>query len=93
MVLRSTRFLAQQSAFRAAVVAAACACAAPVLAQANDKMTPMAIPDQPHAIEIGTGPLPDATAQESWHTQYGSRFASQRHGGDHHAVPARPGQG
>jgi acetyl esterase/lipase len=75
MVLLSTRFLAQQSAFRAAVVAAACAGAAPVLAQANDKMTPIAIPDQPRAIDIGTGPLPDATAQESWHTQYGSRFA------------------
>jgi acetyl esterase/lipase len=75
MVLRSTRFLAQQSAFGAAVLAAACACAAPVRAQANDKMTPIAIPDQPQAIDIGTGPLPDATAQESWHAQYGSRFA------------------
>jgi acetyl esterase/lipase len=41
----------------------------------NDKMTPIATPSQPNAIEIGTGPLPDAKNAESWHTQYGSRFA------------------
>src|SRR5678815_1277010 len=41
----------------------------------NDKMTPIATPSQPNAIEIGTGPLPGATNAESWHTQYGSRFA------------------
>lgn len=45
-----------------------------VLAQENDIMTPIAIPEQPNAIELGTGPLPDATAEESWHSQYGSRF-------------------
>lgn len=45
-------------------------------AQAGEEaMTPIAIPKQPTAIELGTGPLPDATAQESWHTQYGSQFA------------------
>lgn len=38
-------------------------------------MTAIAIPDQPDAIEIGTVPLPGATAQEAWHSQYGSRFA------------------
>ena len=38
-------------------------------------MTSIAIPDQPNAIEIGTAPLPGATAQEAWHSQYGSRFA------------------
>jgi acetyl esterase/lipase len=38
-------------------------------------MTPIAIPDQPSAIEIGTGPLPGAENPESWHSQYGSRFA------------------
>ena len=38
-------------------------------------MTPIAVPDQPNAIEIGTGPLPDAQARESWHSQYGSKFA------------------
>lgn len=41
----------------------------------DDVMTPIAIPSQPNAIELGTGPLPDATAQESWHKQYGSQFA------------------
>lgn len=41
----------------------------------NDKMTPIEIPAQPNAIELNTGPLPDATAQESWHSQYGSVFA------------------
>jgi acetyl esterase/lipase len=40
-----------------------------------DKMTAIAIPAQPDAIELGTGPLPGATAPESWHSQYGSRFA------------------
>ncbi|HQE92162.1 MAG TPA: alpha/beta hydrolase [Anaerolineae bacterium] len=38
-------------------------------------MTAIAIPEQPNAIEIGTAPLPDATAQEAWHSQYGSQFA------------------
>src|SRR5512138_2791668 len=38
-------------------------------------MTSIAIPDQPNAIEIGTAPLPGAKAQESWHSQYGSKFA------------------
>src|SRR5690242_2924164 len=41
----------------------------------NDKMTPIATPSQPKAIEIGTGPLPGAKNPESWHSQYGSRFA------------------
>ncbi|HKU73427.1 MAG TPA: hypothetical protein VJR02_05880, partial [Pyrinomonadaceae bacterium] len=41
----------------------------------NDKMTPIVTPSQPNAIEIGTGPLPGAKNPESWHTQYGSRFA------------------
>ncbi|WP_207762454.1 alpha/beta hydrolase [Niveispirillum lacus] len=38
-------------------------------------MTPIAIPDQPNAIELGTGSLPGATVKESWHSQYGSLFA------------------
>ena len=41
----------------------------------NDRMTPIATPSQPNAIEIGTGPLPGATNSEAWHTQYGSQFA------------------
>jgi acetyl esterase/lipase len=55
-------------------IAATCALAAPALAQ-NDKMTPVPMPAQPNAIEVGTGPLPGATAKESWHMQYGSLFA------------------
>ena len=75
MAKRSTLISPLQWAMRAAVLAAVCAFAGPVLGQVNDKMTPIAIPDQPHAIEIGTPPLPDAPAPESWHSQYGSRFA------------------
>jgi acetyl esterase/lipase len=41
----------------------------------NDKMTATAIPAQPDAIELSTGPLPGATTPESWHKQYGSLFA------------------
>src|SRR5919112_1632074 len=50
------------------------ALASPARAQ-DDRMTPIATPAQPDAIEIGTGPLPGAKNPESWHTQYGSRFA------------------
>ncbi len=46
----------------------------PTMAQ-NDKMTAIAIPAQPDAIELNTGPLPGATTPESWHSQYGSMFA------------------
>lgn len=55
-------------------LALAVAAAGPAAAQ-NDKMTPIAIPAQPNAIALGTGPLPGATAPESWHSQYGSVFA------------------
>ena len=41
----------------------------------NDRMTPIATPSQPNAIELGTGPLPGATNSETWHRQYGSQFA------------------
>jgi acetyl esterase/lipase len=58
----------------AVAIAAAFAFAAPALAQ-NDAMTPIAIPSQPGAIVLGTGPLPGATAPEAWHRQYGSDFA------------------
>src|SRR5688572_6378697 len=63
----------------------ACLLAPPIMAQTptqapattlpNDKMTAIEIPAQPDAIELGTGPLPDATAPETWHRQYGSLFA------------------
>ena len=55
-------------------IAIGCALAAPARAQ-NDAMIPIPIPAQPDAIELGTGPLPGATAPKSWHRQYGSRFA------------------
>ncbi len=54
------------------------ACLIPNFVQAQedkDKMTPIASPAQSDAIALGTGPLPGATAQESWHRQYGSLFA------------------
>ncbi len=41
----------------------------------DDAMTPIAIPAQPDAIVLGTGPLPGAVNQEAWHSQYGSHFA------------------
>src|SRR5688500_14669066 len=40
-----------------------------------DQMVAIETPAQPDAIELGTGPLPDATAPEAWHRQYGSMFA------------------
>ena len=47
---------------------------APAAAQ-SDKMTPIATPAQPNAITLGTGPLPGASAPESWYHQYGKDFA------------------
>ena len=58
----------------AGVVGLSCTLAAPAMAQ-DDRMTPTAIPAQPNAIVLGTGALPGATVQESWHSQYGSVFA------------------
>jgi acetyl esterase/lipase len=58
----------------AAVAVAGCLLAAPANAQ-DDTMTPIATPAQADAIVLGTGPLPGATATESWHRQYGSAFA------------------
>src|ERR1044071_2996029 len=55
-------------------VAATCVLASTALAQ-RDKMTPVPTPPQPNAIQLGTAPLPGATASESWHRQYGSLFA------------------
>lgn len=42
---------------------------------ANDKMVPIAIPAQPTAIPLETGPLPDVVNAESWHRQYERVFA------------------
>lgn len=41
----------------------------------DEKMVPIAVPEQPQAIALGTGPLPGATANESWHRQYQRVFA------------------
>lgn len=38
-------------------------------------MTPIQTPAQADAIVLGTGPLPGATAPESWYHQYGKNFA------------------
>src|SRR3954449_11558481 len=75
MVMHSTLVSEQRTVLRAAILFVACSFTAPLVAQLNDTMTPIATPDQPNAIEIGTAPLPDAKAQESWHSQYGSKFA------------------
>src|SRR5438270_7954307 len=62
-----------------------CLLAPPVVAQSpdgspatkvpNDRMVAIDIPAQPDAIELGTGPLPGAATPETWHSQYGSKFA------------------
>jgi len=49
--------------------------AASVAFAQNDKMTPVPVPNQPTAIILGTGKLPESTADEAWHSQYGSMFA------------------
>ncbi|MCG9894450.1 MAG: alpha/beta hydrolase [Fimbriimonadaceae bacterium] len=41
----------------------------------SDRMTPVNTPDQPNAIELGTGRLPGAANEEVWHSQYYSLFA------------------
>lgn len=41
----------------------------------NDKMTSIPVPKQPNAITLNTGKSPDVTAEEAWHSQYGSMFA------------------
>ena len=51
------------------------ATATSLAAAQNDKMTPIDIPKQRNAIVLGTGKLPEATAEEAWHSQYGSKFA------------------
>jgi acetyl esterase/lipase len=56
------------------MVGLACSIATPAHAQ-NDKMVPVAVPDQPNAIVLGTGKLPGNAAPESWHRQYEKLFA------------------
>ena len=47
----------------------------PAAAIPDDTMMVIPAPVQPDALELGTGSLPDAAVPESWHRQYGSRFA------------------
>lgn len=47
----------------------------PIESVPKDIMKSIEIPAQPDAIDLGTGPLPDANTPESWHSQYGSKFA------------------
>ena len=65
MVVDSMVASARFGAFGAAALAAVCAFTSPVRGQANDKMTPIAIPDQPNAIEIGTGDVLAAVPSNS----------------------------
>src|SRR5690606_42140388 len=48
---------------------------APAASAQDDTMTVIDAPDQPNAIALDTGTLPDAKQQEAWHRQYGSVFA------------------
>ena len=43
--------------------------AVPLARAQDDKMTPIAIPAQPDAIPLKTGPLPGAKNKESWQMQ------------------------
>jgi acetyl esterase/lipase len=76
-MIRKTKFRSQRvwPSLSVALIAVSAALAVPAQAQSNDAMTPIAAPAQPNAITLDTGPLPGATAQESWHRQYGSHFA------------------
>jgi hypothetical protein len=74
-VLWMKRDFAGSNIFRLMVAGLAFVAALAAAQAQNDRMTPIATPSQPNAIEIGTGPLPGATNPESWHSQYGSKFA------------------
>jgi len=71
MSLRTRLSGGRLAAFAAAILVAL---AAPAHAQ-DDRMVPIAVPAQPDAMVLGTGPLPGAAAPEAWHSQYGSVFA------------------
>ncbi len=71
----SKPLLRQQNGFHALVFAVVCLFVVPAHSELDHTMKPIAIPDQPNAIKLGTPELPDAKAQEAWHAQYGSRFA------------------
>ena len=71
-----TRAMRRWSTRLFATVALSLAVMPSAFAQSPDeKMVPIAIPAQPQAIVLATGPLPGATANESWHRQYQRVFA------------------
>ncbi|ESQ89427.1 hypothetical protein ABAC460_13020 [Asticcacaulis sp. AC460] len=72
--MKPTLFRQLKTGAAAGALLLICALASPASAL-DDKMTPIAIPAQPTAIVLNTGPLPGATAPEAWHSQYGSVFA------------------
>lgn len=59
----------------ACLLSAFVGCASANAQTADEKMVPIAIPAQPTAITLETGPMPGMTAPESWHRQYQRVFA------------------
>jgi acetyl esterase/lipase len=59
----------------AAIAVAVCLAPGGIAAAQDDRMVPIELPAQPDAVELETGALPNASAPESWHSQYGSKFA------------------
>ncbi|WP_407695525.1 alpha/beta hydrolase [Sphingomonas psychrotolerans] len=73
--MRTTNQRHWMSTGMAAIALIATCALAPRAHAQNDRMTPIAAPAQPGAIELKTGALPGVTAPEAWHSQYGSVFA------------------
>ena len=73
--MQSTHWARRTRALATAAMAATTLALAPVAQAQDERMAPIAIPAQPDAIPLGTGPLPGATAPEAWHSQYDSVFA------------------
>lgn len=59
---------------RSACIVAALLMSAPVQAQVDDSITPIAAPAEPNAIPLGTNGVEGSTAPESWFRQYGTAF-------------------
>ena len=93
MVMRSTFISARRSAFGAAVLAAACAFAAPVFAQAERQDDADRHPRSAERDRDRHRPAPRREGSRIVALPIRQQVRSQRHGGDDHAVPARPGQG
>jgi acetyl esterase/lipase len=70
-----TGLVGRLNPLRMAALLALFVLSAPLCAQDSAESIAITTPEQPNAIEIGTPTLPDAKTQESWHRQYGRRFA------------------